>query len=505
MIDWLPKQVARLPLGIHTKLLASILSMVVMFVAVGAVGLLVLRVSDERATELVGLQQKIAAYRQLQNNTTEQLYALASALIISNERQLEAIQRQLNLFTYDFDRAQYIAGQDEALIEQIRGDYAELIDIGSEIIGLIRAGQAQDAQKLQLEQVVPLSDRLRRRIYTLINTAEAEMVSSAGLSNEHYRLSQTVLIGVALSSILFALIVGYAISRSLTVPVQQMYERFKGIAQGEFKERLEVANQDELGELARGLNNMSEELDHLYHQLELASAHKSQFLANMSHELRTPLNAILGYTELINDGIYGPVPKESKEVLGRVVQNGHHLLGLINAVLDLSKIEAGQLVLTLDDYDLRSLILDAVVTVEPLAEEKGLEIVADLPPDLPRGHGDAQRITQVLLNLLGNALKFTETGQIGVSASADSRGYRVEVSDTGPGIPANEQSRIFEEFHQIDNSSTREKSGTGLGLAIGRKILQMHGGEIGVDSESKRGSTFWFELPCNVAQQKDVA
>jgi len=225
----------------------------------------------------------------------------------------------------------------------------------------------------------------------------------------------------------------------------------------------------------------------------------------MSHELRTPLNAILGYSELICDGIYGPVPEKMREVLTRVDQNGRHLLGLINAVLDLSKIEAGQLLLVLDEYDMRSLILDVAYTVESLAAEKGIALKTELPPELPRGRGDAQRISQVLLNLLGNALKFTDAGEVRIRGSASEDTFRVEVSDTGPGIAPQEQERIFEEFHQVDNSNTREKSGTGLGLAIAKKILQLHGGQIGVVSTVGKGSTFWFSLPVVVEEQTETA
>ena len=505
MIAWLPRLIARIPASIHSKLLAAFLGIVVMFVALGTVGLLVLRGADQRAAELVDLQRKITAYRQLQHNTTEQLYALTSALVITDRRTLDATLRQLSQFAYDFDRAQFVAGADRELIESIKADYTALIETGSQMIELIRSGQLVEAQKLQRKQAIPISDRLKRQTYTLINKAETEMVSSADLSNKDYQLSQWVLGGVALAGVLLALLMGYALSRSLTVPVQGMHQRFRGIAQGDFTEQLTVANRDELGELVSGLNRMSGELDRLYHQLELVSQHKSQFLANMSHELRTPLNAILGYTELIADEIYGPVPEKIKEVLERVEHNGRHLLGLINAVLDLSKIEAGRLSLELNEYSLREVIFEAVTTVESLAAEKGLALQATLPDDIPLARGDAPRLKQVLLNLLGNAIKFTDTGEVKVLTRIDADRFTVAVSDTGPGIAPEQQAHIFEEFQQVDNSITREKGGSGLGLAIAKKIIELHGGEIGVESEPGRGSTFWFQVPINVLQQQEAA
>ena len=201
-------------------------------------------------------------------------------------------------------------------------------------------------------------------------------------------------------------------------------------------------------------------------QLAEASQHKSQFLANMSHELRTPLNAILGYTELIVDGIYGETPEKTQAVLKRVESNGQHLLGLINDVLDLSKIEAGQLKLALADYSLKDVVHNVFSAVEPLATKKKLAFKVEVPPDLPAGHGDERKLTQVLLNLVGNAIKFTDAGEVAIKVAAANGSFSVAVHDTGPGISAADQAKLFQEFQQADNSITKAKGGTGLGLAI---------------------------------------
>ena len=223
------------------------------------------------------------------------------------------------------------------------------------------------------------------------------------------------------------------------------------------------------------------EIEDKGHQLEVASRHKSQFLANMSHELRTPLNAILGYTELILDSIYGEAPEKMRGVLERVQANGKHLLGLINDVLDLSKIEAGQLTLSLSDYSLTNLVQGVYVAVEPLASKKNLALTTKIAPSLPAGYGDERRLAQVLLNLVGNAIKFTDKGEVAIEASLSNGSFRVAVRDSGPGIAAADQAKIFEEFQQVDNTSTREKGGTGLGLAISKRIVEMHGGGISVE------------------------
>ena len=245
-------------------------------------------------------------------------------------------------------------------------------------------------------------------------------------------------------------------------------------------------------------------VDEKSHELEIASRHKSEFLANVSHELRTPLNAILGYAELIADGAYGEPSEKMMGVLKRLVANARHLLGLINDVLDLSKIEAGQLVLSLNDYSIKDMMQGVYVAVEPLAGNKKLNFKLEVPPDLPPARGDERRLSQVLLNLVGNAIKFTDTGEVAMKASTAKGSYTVAVRDTGPGIAEADQAKIFEEFQQSVSTHTKAKGGTGLGLAISKRIIEMHGGRIWVESQPGQGSTFAFTLPVVVEQQINV-
>ena len=225
-------------------------------------------------------------------------------------------------------------------------------------------------------------------------------------------------------------------------------------------------------------------------QLEVASQHKSQFLANMSHELRTPLNAILGYTELMADGIYGELPEKTMGVLKRLESNGRHLLGLINDVLDLSKIEAGQLVLELTEYSLEDIAQTVRSTLEPLASDKKLVFKVEVAPKLPAGHGDGRRLTQVVINLIGNAIKFIDAGEVVITGGATDGSFHLSVRDTGPGISAANQAKLFQEFQQADNAITRKKGGTGLGLAISKRIVEMHGGKSGSNHRSARARLF---------------
>jgi len=240
-------------------------------------------------------------------------------------------------------------------------------------------------------------------------------------------------------------------------------------------------------------------------QLEEASQHKSQFLANMSHELRTPLNAILGYTELMADGAYGEPSEKMLGILQRLEANGKHLLGLINDVLDLSKIEAGQLVLELSDYSVQDIAQTVRSTLEPLAADKKLGFKVEVAPQLPSGRGDGRRLTQVLINLVGNAIKFTDAGEVAIKAESNNGKFYVSVRDTGPGISAADQAKLFQEFQQADNAITRKKGGTGLGLAISKRIIEMHGGKIWVESQPGQGSTFAFTLPVVVEHQVEAA
>jgi signal transduction histidine kinase len=222
----------------------------------------------------------------------------------------------------------------------------------------------------------------------------------------------------------------------------------------------------------------------------------------MSHELRTPLAAILGYAELIQEGFYGALPGKSMDALTRIRSNGKHLLGLINTVLDIAKIESGQFTLNMGEYALETVVETVRAATESLAQNKKLRLTTSVDNSLPVGLGDEQRLTQVLLNLVGNAIKFTDAGEVRVTAKAINDHFAVSVADTGPGIPEEHQSRIFEQFHQVDSSNTKAKGGTGLGLAIAKQIVEMHGGRIRVESKLGKGSTFQMEFPTRAEVQK---
>ncbi|MCP5072145.1 MAG: HAMP domain-containing histidine kinase [Rhodobacteraceae bacterium] len=345
------------------------------------------------------------------------------------------------------------------------------------------------------KDILPLITRMQRNAITGSLEWEEKMARDASLNHREFRANQRAVVTASFAAVALALLLGYTISSSITGPVHAIRSALRKVAGGDFDVRVVVANKDELGDLADRVTSTSEQLGTLYNKLEAANQHKSQFLANMSHELRTPMNSILGYTELIQDGIYGEPPEKIAEVLERVDSNGKDLLNLINDVLDISKIEAGELVLQNDEYRFGDIIQSVASTVEPLAESKAIDLRLDLADGLPMGRGDAQRLRQAVLNVVGNAVKFTETGSITVRVNTEGNRFRIEVADTGPGISEDDLEGIFGEFYQADSSSTRAAGGTGLGLAISRRIIEMHEGKIWAESELGKGTSFFIELP----------
>ena len=222
---------------------------------------------------------------------------------------------------------------------------------------------------------------------------------------------------------------------------------------------------------------------------------KTQFIANMSHELRTPLNSIIGFSRVILKGIDGPLTEAQRQDLTAIYNAGQHLLGLINDILDLSKIEAGRMELQFSEVDMREIIRGVMSTAVGLTRDKPIELRQEVPEDLPPVWADAQRARQVLLNLVSNAAKFTDQGFIAVRAWADESFVTIAVQDTGIGIPREKQEEIFQEFTQVESGTTRRYGGTGLGLAIARRLVELMGGRIWVESEVGKGSTFFFTLP----------
>jgi signal transduction histidine kinase len=234
-----------------------------------------------------------------------------------------------------------------------------------------------------------------------------------------------------------------------------------------------------------------------------ANRHKSAFLANMSHELRTPLNAVIGFSEVLQEKVFGDLNEKQDEYVRDIHTSGHHLLSLINDILDLSKIEAGRLELSVSRFDLPNAIEQAMLLTRERAARRGVALSRELTPEVGEIEADERKVKQVLINLLANAIKFTdEGGSVDVRAAICDGEVRISVADTGIGIPTQDQAVIFEEFRQAGDDYARKEAGTGLGLALAKRLVELHGGRIWVESEVGRGSTFSFALPLRAAAQE---
>ena len=286
----------------------------------------------------------------------------------------------------------------------------------------------------------------------------------------------------------------------LTAVVTILHDRREAIEKAKLYEQLKQASDELERKIQAATADIAQQNELLRRQaieLEQASALKSQFLANMSHEFRTPLNAMLGYTSMLLQGVGGDLPPAVKRQLGRIESNGRHLLTIINEILDISRIEAGRMPLQISRFRIPELVGEVRAELEPIILRSKLAVTTELPRDVKPLTTDRQKVKQILLNLLSNALKFTHEGSVTIRVERPSkdRAINISVSDTGIGIAPSDQEKIFEDFRQLDNSPTRAYGGTGLGLSICRRLAQMLNGDITVQSELGKGSTFTLTLP----------
>ncbi len=493
---WLPQAVARIPAPIHLKLLVAFLCIAGLLVALGVVGLQVLGASNERAVELGRLEQKVSAYRQLQTEITRQLNAGSASFSAQNDAELETIVRQLNQSTYNFDRFEFVAGDEGEVLNRVRSDFDRFVREMEAVVELARTKRVTEALEQQRSVAQPLAAALDRDTNALVNRAEAQVVSTIDANDEQFTTSRVVVIGLAAASIALALLLGYAIAWSVITPVQRMRSHLAMLSAGDFSQHVSIANRDELGSLGRSLNSMSDELGRLYREFESASRHKSEFLANMSHELRTPLNAVIGFSDVLREHMFGELNEKQDEYLDDILSSGKHLLSLINDILDLSKIEAGRMELEADEFVLAEAMENGMAMVRERALRRGVTLCLKVAPSVSTVLADERKVKQVIFNLLSNAVKFTSNGgSVEIAAHQDGDELYVAVRDTGMGISSEDQQFIFEEFRQAGRSKQAEPEGTGLGLALARRFVELHGGRIWVESEVGTGSTFTFVLP----------
>ncbi|PYM73426.1 MAG: hypothetical protein DME03_15545 [Candidatus Rokuibacteriota bacterium] len=482
----LVRAVARVRASVHVKLLAGFLFITLLFIAMSAVSLQTLAATSRTMNRLDQAHEHVDWSRQIEQALAMQMHFSAMALLSRDDPPISLIMRENNRFNDTLARFETVARAEErALIQAIRDAQEDAMASVADGVNAVRDGRLADAMTALRTRQEPTYRRIEELVGQLVAAEESRMASLRRSIADGHRYSLRLMGGFAVVSIVVALVGGVVISWSFILPVQEAHGFLSEVAKGRFGGTIVVPNRDEFGALAEHMNWMSHELRRfddeqqvaaeklggLNERLAQASQAKSEFLANMSHELRTPLNAILGFTEIMLDDQYGEVSAGFREPLTDIQTNGRHLLGLINDVLDLSKIEAGRFELGVEEY---------------LAQEI-----------IPPARGDGRRITQCLLNLTGNALKFTPEGGVDIEVRLDGEWLVYRVSDTGIGIPADEIENIFSEFRQVDPTITREYGGTGLGLSITKRLVEMHGGRIWVESEPGKGSTFFFTVPLN--------
>jgi len=512
----LVRWVANINSSVHVKLVSGFFIVTLLFIAMGGLSLRAINTVSHQSTLLDEAHKRVEWSRQMQHALALQMNFTAMALLLRDEVTVEKILRENNRFNNTLGLISEAAVPEEQnFIQRIRVAQGEALSAVADIANLLRDGKVSEAMNLQLTKGYPLYEQIAGLVDQVVVIEQAKMSGLRASVAAATRRTRLLMAGFVGSSIVLALVLGFVISWSIILPVREAYGFLTEVANGNFQAKINVPNRDEFGVLADLMNQMgrdlrilyedqrahTQELQRLNQELQEASKAKSAFLANMSHELRTPMNAILGFNEMILDDLYGDVPEHLREPLTDIQTNGKHLLKLINDVLDLSKIEAGRMELSLTEYSVQD-IVDAVgASLQSLAAEKGLEFVVGAQPDIPLAVGDSMRITQCLLNLAANALKFTKEGKVEVWVEQEDDRLHYRVSDTGIGIAQDRLDLIFAEFQQADAAVSQEFGGTGLGLSITKKFVEMHGGRIRAQSELGKGSTISFDIPLRVEQR----
>ncbi len=512
----LVRQVARVRASVHAKLLVAFLLIAVVLIAMGAMSLRAIGSVVRHSHQLDQARERVDAARQIEHALGLQMNFTRNALLLRDDATIESMFRENNRFQATFDRLEAGAQDDQReTIRRIRSTQDQVMATVARIAALIRENKADEAMSLHLNEGYPQYREIATLVTRAVRNEEAEMGRlRAGMDAVNRHAIRLVSVFGA-ASIGLALGLGFVISWSFILPVRAADGFLERVAKGDFTASIAVPNRDEFGALAERMNHMSGELHQLYDEqrrtaqqlralnaeLERASKAKSDFRASMSHELRTPMNAILGFTEMIRDGIYGDIPDDIREPVGDIHTCGKQLLGLINNVLDLSKIEAGRMDLALGDYVVDDVVSPVRQALHALAAAKGLDLAVTIPAETPLCFGDGKRLTQCVMNLAGNALKFTREGRVEVRVEVQDDDLLFAVADTGIDIPAEQVGHIFEEFRQADVTVSREFGGTGLGLSITRKLVELHGGRIWVESVEGKGSTFFFRVPVRLARE----
>jgi signal transduction histidine kinase len=510
--DWLAdnllvRAVGRIPLPLGAKLIAGFAIIGALLAIVAVLGLVALGHSNTRGKRLPSLQFTASIERLLENDAAQLESAIDHRIVVGNllsrggiaaaNNSIVDALRQLcvdggvggcgfgptsqDLPRFGVTLAQIAPSQLQALNSALSGFYSLL-------------GIFPGASSLTFRDERRFAASFTARFDELASRTESREAALVAANRTSYDSSRKLLIGVGAGSFALAIALGLLLAASVVAPLRRTQGRLAEIAGGDFVGHVEVPNRDEIGALAADVNRTSDELQRLYEELATASRHKSDFLATMSHELRTPLNAIIGFSEVLQEQMFGELNERQLAYVSDVHEAGKHLLSLINDVLDLAKIEAGRMELELTEVAVPEVLRSAVSMHSERAGRGGIELALATRPEEITITADERRLRQIVFNLLSNAVKFTPPdGHIDVTAQLSDSVVEIAVADTGPGIAAQDQETIFEEFEQTSDGKKAE--GTGLGLPLSRRLVELHGGRLWVESEPGHGSTFRFTLP----------
>jgi signal transduction histidine kinase len=514
----LVRAIGRIPLPIGGKLLIGFAVVAALLALVAVLGLVSLSQSNSRGERLRSLEQT-SAYAQLLLGDAAQLNGLVGSRrgggalegsatagpATTGGPAFQAIDNDVFTvwaqFITDVQQPVISGGSDGIrnagpdFVKKLLASLNAFHTAWGEVLLIDTTGAGAGAFARYYTQAGRLSDQAQLQASSLAQRTTNEADALIAENHNGFVNSRNLLVGVGAGSLLLALALGLLLSWSVVAPLRRTQTRLSEIAGGDFAGHIEVANRDEIGALAADVNRMNDELGRLYGELESASRHKSDFLATMSHELRTPLNAIIGFTEVLHEQMFGELNERQLAYVRDVLAAGRHLLSLINDVLDLAKIEAGRMELDLSPVAVPDVLRSALSMHSEQAERGGIALALTTEPDEITIEADERRLRQIVFNLLSNAIKFTPTdGRVDVSARLDDGRVEIAVADTGPGIAAADHAAIFEEFEQATDGKGQDE-GTGLGLPLSRRLVELHGGRLWVESEVGRGSIFRFTLP----------
>ncbi|HET8564203.1 MAG TPA: ATP-binding protein [Candidatus Binatia bacterium] len=476
-------------LSIFSRLILGYLFIFVLVLGVSAYALFQLRRFDEVARSILATDTRVLDYEKKLTDTLLSQIRYERKFTITKD---DALFKQFLQFKDDFDRYLEQAlsvgdRRDMRILTTIQQDYHRYQEVFIKEAQLIKAGRSYP-EAFYKEEKDKITGGILGSLEKLSIEREQETYNKVKKLAESGMHAGEVARVITAGSLIFLVVVSFLLTRSITRPISLLKEKTREIANGRFEGNLRVSSPPEIGELAMAFNTMCQRL----HELERM---KTEFFSSMSHELRTPLTSIKEGTGLLLDGVGGTTTEKQKRLLTIVAEESNRLIGLVNSLLDLSKMEAGMMTYNFQRSSLTPLINKAVTEIIPLVEARAIRLETEIGEDLPPVLLDQERILQALRNLIGNAVKFTpRAGRVKIAARSVDGNVEFSVRDTGPGIATENLTAIFEKFHQAPGAAA-SMNGTGLGLAIAKHIIVSHGGTIWAENHPEQGSTFFFVLP----------